>query len=156
MPRSEPPRVLRRLAGIQQPPAFSIYPDYAALALRLRSVNPRLSAERAAFLSRHVSRLRPDGQVEMACDPWHKLPLPSHYRVEDSMACWRRIEVPVLLLLADHGFVHKRFGGEDPAEDERRIEVFRELQVEAITDSGHNVQHDQPEQVAAALEDFLT
>jgi pimeloyl-ACP methyl ester carboxylesterase len=29
------------------------------------------------------------------------------------------------------------------------------VQVITITDSGHNVQHDQPKQIASALEEFL-
>lgn len=142
------------LDGVQEEPALRSYPDRAALARRLKAVNPRLSEARAEFLSGAVSRLRADGQIEMACDPWHKIPSPNLYRVEDAMNCWQRIEAPTLMLVADQGYVQERFG-DHPDELQRRLACFRRHQVVTIRDAGHNVQHDQPEQVAAALEQFL-
>jgi len=143
------------LTEVFQVPAMRGYKDHDALARRLMSVNPRLSATRAAFLSRSVSRVGPDGVVAMACDPWHKIPSPTLYRVEDSMSSWRRITAPVLMLMADQGFVHQRFGN-DAVEMQRRLDCFQNRQLTTISESGHNVQHDQPEQVASALELFLS
>ena len=131
------------------------YEDATALARRLRQSNSRLSAERADFLSQNVSRIRADGLVEMACDPWHKIPSPSLYKIEDVMNFWRSITCPVQMLIADDGFVFERFGT-DSDEYKERISCFNELQVVRITDAGHNIQHDQPEQVATALERFLS
>jgi pimeloyl-ACP methyl ester carboxylesterase len=142
------------LDAIQEQPKMRAYPDHAALARRLMASNPRLDEKRAAFLSRAVSRIGPDGRIEMACDPWHKVPSPLPYRVEDAKAVWRNIEAPVLMLVADQGFVHMRFGN-DPAEYRSRIESFPNVRVETISDSGHNVQHDQPEQIASELEKFF-
>lgn len=142
------------LDAIQEQPKMRAYPDHAALARRLMASNPRLDEKRAAFLSRAVSRIGPDGRIEMACDPWHKVPSPLPYRVEDAKAVWRNIEAPVLMLVADQGFVHMRFGN-DPAEYRSRIESFPNVRVETISGSGHNVQHDQPEQIASALERFF-
>ncbi len=142
------------LAAMRTEPKMRGYPSHAALARRLRAVNPRLSVERAAFLAQTVSRFGADGQVEMACDPWHKIPAPAVYRVEDAMASWRRIVAPVLLLIADEGFVHERFGS-DSEELRRRMACFAALESSTIVDSGHNLQHDQPEAVASALEAFL-
>ena len=130
------------------------YPDHESLARRLIAANPRLDGKKATFLSRAVSRIRPDGQIEMACDPWHKVPSPTPYRAEDAKATWRKIAAPVLMLIADQGYVHQRFGN-DPDEFRSRIESFSNVQVATISDSGHNVQHDQPEQIALALERFL-
>ena len=143
------------LSGVFEQPEMRGYKDHGALARRLMSVNPRLTKVRAEFLSHSVSCVRPDGMVVMACDPWHKIPSPTLYRVEDSMASWQRIRAPVLMLIADQGFVHQRFGN-DPAELQRRLACFQERQVITISDAGHNIQHDQPEQVAAALDLFLT
>ena len=142
------------LDALQEQPQMRAYPDHGALARRLMASNPRLDEKRASFLSRAVSRTRADGQVEMACDPWHKIPSPTPYRVEDAKAIWRKIEAPVLMLVADQGYVHQRFGG-NPEEYRNRMESFRNAKTVTITDSGHNVQHDQPEQVAKALEEFL-
>lgn len=142
------------LAALQEQPQMRTYPDHASLARRLMATNPRLDEKKAAFLSRAVSRTRPDGQIEMACDPWHKIPSPVPYRVEDSKAIWRKIEAPVLMLVADQGYVNQRFGN-NPDEYRSRIESFPNVQVVTISDSGHNIQHDQPEQIASALEEFL-
>lgn len=149
-----PAQLAKWLDGASGEPRLNSYPDHAALARRLRFANPRLTPERAAFLAQHVGRVRDDGQVEMACDPWHKLAAPTLYRIEDAMAAWRKIAVPVLMLIADQGFVQMRFGDE-PAEYQRRLGCFADARVVRIADAGHNVQHDQPDAVAAALEAFL-
>lgn len=143
------------LTAVEATPEMRAYKDHEALARRLLSVNHRLTANRAEFLSRSVSYVRPDGLVAMACDPWHKIPSPTLYRVEDSMASWQRITAPVLMLTADQGYVHQRFG-DFPEELQRRLECFKNRLVMTISDAGHNIQHDQPEQVAAALDKFLT
>ncbi len=150
-----PGQIDKWLTGIQDEPALRAYASHPALARRLMLMNPRLSEPRANFLAETVSRVRPDGQVEMACDPWHKVPSPAVYRIEDAMASWRKITAPVLMLIADKGFVMDRFG-KDPAEYARRMGCFARAEVQAILEAGHNVQHDQPAQVAAALERFLT
>lgn len=142
------------LAAIQEQPQMRAYPDHAALARRLMAGNHRLDEKKAAFLSRAVSRTRTDGQIEMACDPWHKIPSPVPYRAEDAKATWKKIEAPVLMLIADQGYVHHRFDN-DPDEYRSRIQSFSSVKVVTIADSGHNVQHDQPEQIALALEEFL-
>ncbi len=142
------------LEGVQSVPKLRTYPNHEMLANRLMQANHRLSEEHATFLSRTVSRIRPDGQIELACDPWHKIPSPVPYRVEDSKACWRKIEAPVLMAIPDHGFVIQRFGNESD-EYRSRIECFSNGRVVTVSDSGHNVQHDQPEQLVSALEDFF-
>ena len=145
----------RWLRAIAEPPKLSVYADCAALARRLRLANPRLTEPRAAFLAQNVSRTRSDGRIEMACDPWHKIPSPALYVVDDALASWRKIVAPVLMLVADKGFVMHRFGN-DPKEYRRRLNAFANAQLVTIADAGHNVQHDQPETVAAELERFLT
>jgi pimeloyl-ACP methyl ester carboxylesterase len=136
-------------------PALRLYPDHASLQRRMQAVNPRLTETKAAFLAQALSRVREDGKVEMACDPWHRVPSPMLYRIDDQMACWRAIKAPVLMLVADDGFVHERFG-DDSAERERRLAAFANLQLTRIEDCSHNLQHDQPEKVAEVLERFLT
>lgn len=142
------------LSSVFEQPEMRGYKSHEALARRLMSVNHRLTAKRADFLSHSVSCVRPDGLVAMACDPWHKIPSPTLYRVEDSMASWQLITAPVLLLFADQGFVHQRFA-DKPDELKRRLACFKDRHVVTISEAGHNVQHDQPEQVALALDQFL-
>jgi pimeloyl-ACP methyl ester carboxylesterase len=154
-PATDAPAELRKwLEAIADEPRQRPFPDPPALAQRLMKLNPRLPHARADFLARTTSRQRPDGSIEMACDPWHKTPSPTVYRVDEVMDTWRRIAAPVLLLIAEHGYVQQRFGN-DPYELERRLACFKDRQVVVVADCGHNMQHDQPGSVAAALEGFL-
>ena len=153
-PDEAPGQLARWLDNLRSGQPTRTYPDHDAFARRLMQANPRLTEARAAFLARHVSRVLPDGRLTMAGDPWHKVPSPIRYNAGDAMTCWRAIKAPVLMLLADKGYVAERFADE-PAEIERRLACFADMRRETITESGHNLQHDQPEQVAAAIEAFL-
>lgn len=149
-----PERIAAWLDECRKPQTMRRYNDHAALARRLMLSNPRLTEERAAFLAQHVSRRTADGGVEMACDAWHRAASPARYQIDEAMACWRRVEAPVLMLIAEHGFVMERFG-EEPEELQRRLNCFRNVQTQTIADAGHNLHHDQPAAVAAALDAFL-
>lgn len=146
---------LRRwLAAMDEDHHLRAYADEAAFAARLQAGNPRLSADKAAFLARHVSYQRDDGRLLLAGDPWHKVPAPTLYRVDEVMSIWRNIVTPLLMINADDGFVDDRFG-DNPEEYARRLACFTTARVVTLADCGHNVQHDQPQQVAALLETFL-
>lgn len=153
-PADAPARIATWLDELKDAPRMRTYHDPAALARRLSLADPRLPPERASFLAQNVSRVRTDGEVEMACDAWHKTSSPNLYHIDEVMACWQSIEAPVLMLIADQGFVRDRFANATD-EYQRRVACFRNLQIIPVTDAGHNVQHDQPEQVALALERFL-
>lgn len=149
------PNLLGRwLDKVDQGVTANFHPDCEALAARLMEANPRLTESRAAFLSWNVSRMNSDATVTMACDPWHRVSPPLVYHIEDTLACWRRITAPVQLQIAEHGFIVRRFGN-NPQEYKRLLSSFSNLCTVSIPDSGHSVQHDQPERVAAAIEDFL-
>jgi pimeloyl-ACP methyl ester carboxylesterase len=158
LPPSEPadaPEKLRLwLDQIAGSPELRRYPDALAFAKRLMKTNPRLTAERAAYLAEHVTRRLSDGSLAMACDPWHRVPSPLRYQTEDVLAGWRKIVAPVLNLFAADGFVIERFGTSE-AELARRLACFRQQHQLTIADCGHNLQHDQPVAVAAAIEAFL-
>ena len=155
-PEAEAPVLLDKWLDAQaRPPRLPTHADHAAFVRRLCAVNPRLAPDKAAFLAAHVGRMAGDGRGEMACDPWHKVPSPFVYRIEDVMACWRQVTAPTLMVIAEQGYVTERFG-DDAAELRRRLDCFADHRVVTIADAGHNLQHDQPEQVAAALEAFLS
>ncbi len=149
-----PGRLGHWIAGIDSPPPLRVYKDYAELARRLRLSNPRLGEREADFLARHTGRSHPEGGVDLACDPWHRLPSPIPYRVEEAMACWRKASAPVLLLVAEDGFVSQRFAS-DGEELARREACFARFARQTIEDCGHNLHHDQPARVARAIEAFF-
>jgi pimeloyl-ACP methyl ester carboxylesterase len=139
---------------LKKTPELRPYESRELLAKRLRQFNARMTAERADFIAEHCSTLRPDGQYVVACDPWHKVPSPNLYRLEEVMACWRAVTAPVELIVADEGYVMQRFE-KDPDEMQRRLACFANLTLARIDDCGHNVQHDRPERLAALVEAFF-
>lgn len=154
-PDDAPTQLTNWLNAVGKTPRLNVYGDFPALAKRLRQANPRLSEAQATFLAENVGRRRADGLVDMACDPWHRVAGPLLYRSEEVMAYWRAIVCPVLHVIADGGYVEERFGT-DAAEYQLRLNCFRHAETVRVAGSGHNIQHDQPESVARALEAFLT
>ncbi len=88
-PAEAPQRLRSWLEQLAEGAGFRHYPDFDALAARLRRDNPRLDAARAGFLARHLGRGRDGGGVELGADPCHKLVNPILYRIEEVKSCWR-------------------------------------------------------------------
>lgn len=135
--------------------------DYASgdeVARRLQRNNPRLTLARAAFLSQHWAIEQADGRWAVAGDPSHKIVNPTLYRLDEVLACWARIECPVLWIRAAATEV-LRFVAESRAaaveEVERRRGALRDVEALVIEDAGHMVHHDQPEALARAISDFI-
>lgn len=149
-----PGRIREWLDNTRKTPKLRSYGSREQLAERLRQANSRLLAERAAFLAQHCAVETPDGRWVIACDPWHRVPSPHLYRIEEVMACWRAVTAPVRLVTADHGYVTQRFAG-TPDELQRRMACFVKGSIVHIEDCGHNVQHDRPEKLAELIESFF-
>ena len=95
--------------------SFRPYRRREEFATRMRRDNPRLSDERAAFLSEHSLRAVEDGFI-FAGDPRHRWINPVLYPLEEAKACWRRTrfagdEVAVAdRLPGSHGVLCQRTG----------------------------------------------
>lgn len=152
-PDEAPARFDRWLKELRDPPGLRPYADFGALAARLRKSNPRLSAERADFLARHWGREQ-DGKVLLRGDPAHKLVNPVLYRYEEALACWQKVTAPVLWVDADQSDLPKRMGVTAAQNAERRA-AFRKLEYRTVSGAGHMLHHDQPEAVAALIEEFF-
>jgi len=153
-PAAAPARYETWLDELVEAPSLKPYASLEEVAARLMRNNPRLSPEYAEFLAPHWSLQQDDGRYILAGDPAHKIVNPVLYRVEEAMACWRRIEAPVLWLWGDGEWMRKWFktGEEDLAE---RRAAFRDLREAILPDCGHMMHHDQPAALARVLEDFL-
>ncbi len=149
-----PGRIREWLDHTRATPQMRAYANREQLAARLLQFNARLLPERAVFLALHCASELPDGQFTVACDPWHKVPSPQLYRVEEVMACWRAMTAPVRLVTADEGYVLQRFE-KHPDELQRRMACFARGSIVRIDDCGHNVQHDRPEKLAELIEAFF-
>ena len=148
-----PARYAKWLDQLADLPGLKPYANYAELAARLVKQNPRLGQEKADFLSRHWGKAQGDSII-LAGDPGHKLVNPMLYRLDEAMACWRRVTAPVLWIGGAESFVIKGFAAK-PEEYEPRKACFTELTEHIIKDAGHMVHHDQPEILAQLIEEFL-
>lgn len=154
-PAQAPERYARWLDELGTSKGFRPYASFAALAARMRQNNPRLTAERADFLARHWGRALPDGQVQLRGDPAHKIVYPVLYRYEEARACWREVTAPVLWVDAAESKALARVGLDAAQYAERRA-AFRNLRYVTVSNAGHMLHHDQPEQVARLIEEFVS
>ncbi len=152
-PEQAPSRYRTWLDELKDRPGFRPYRDFDELAERLRKGNPRLTAERAHFLSRHWGK-EEGGRVVLRGDPAHKIVNPILYRYEEAEACWRNVSAPVLWVEAEHSDSLKRMKME-PRELAERRAAFPKLRHEMVADAGHMLHHDQPEALARLVEAFL-
>lgn len=152
-PEQAPKRYARWLNELHERPTLRPYEDFGALAERLRAGNPRLTRERADFLARFWGRGE-GNSVVLRSDPAHKIVNPLLYRVEEVQACWREASAPVLWVDAAESDTLKRLGLSDAQHAERR-NCFKNLKHVTVPNAGHMLHHDQPEEVARLIEDFL-
>jgi pimeloyl-ACP methyl ester carboxylesterase len=153
-PEEAPGRFARWLDELRHRPRLRPYKDFAELAARLRQANPRLDAERAAFLARHWGRDAGRQGVVLRGDPAHKIVNPVLYRYEEACACWQQVSAPVLWVDAERSETLERLRL-DPAQRAQRRDAFRHIRHVTVPDAGHMLHHDQPEAVARLIEDFL-
>jgi len=140
------------LDGLRDPPQFSTYDSRDAVADRLQRTSPWLARERALFLAGHWAAPGPDGRWRLTSDPAHKLPFPTVYRLEETMAVWRCIRAPVLWVEATGSYIAGWLG---EGELLRRMRVLADCRLETVPECGHMLHIEQPERVASLVEPFL-
>lgn len=155
-PEEAPSRYARWLDELTTPPRLRGYTRLDAVAARLRETNPLLSESFAAWLAPHWARQTEDGRWELQADAAHKRVNPVLYRKEEVMACWQRISAPMLWVEGDRTDVAKWWGHRYPREDfEARLAVVPNIERHVLSPAGHMLHHDQPEQLARLVSDFL-
>jgi len=156
-PAQAPGRYAKWLDEVKAPPTMSGYASLEAVAARLQKTNPRLPADRAAFLAQHWSAQNARGEWEIQGDPAHKMTGPLLYQAEEVLACWRRITAPVLWVEAEHTDMWRWMGPKEEARHEvdRRMAHLADVTPRMMPDAGHMLHHDQPEALARMIEDFL-
>jgi len=159
-----PDKLAAWLDALADPPALSSYADFEAVARRLMKNDPRLTADRAAFLARQWAADDGGGKVRLTADPRHKLPFPIVYRLEEVFAVWRRIVARVLWVAAEDSHIPRWLDhhpeGEAATDSlagvRRRMARVPGATLVTIADAGHMLHHDQPDAVADAVERFLS
>jgi pimeloyl-ACP methyl ester carboxylesterase len=152
-PGDAPARQRRWLEQLREEPDFAVHPTIEALVADLRRRNPRLDAAQADFVARCWARQHDDGTWRIRSDPAHKRINPVLYRREEAEACWRRIEAPLLYVIATES-THMASLGVD-ATVERMSTLIRRLEPTEIAGAGHMIHHEQPRALAAAIVDFF-
>jgi len=153
-PCEAPGRYQKWLNGLEAAAPFRSYASPAEFAHRMCAENPRLSGERAAYLAPEMVFEDDTGRFVSHGDPRHRQVNPVLYRREEAMACWRRALAPVLALVPESEDLRARLGVPDEVY-RQGLACFRECRELVIADSGHNLHHDRPDAVAAAIEAFV-
>ena len=151
-----PARLARWMDAVKQPPALKPYATVQEVEQRLMKNNPRLSADKAAFLAPYWAELKKHGEIErweIRADPAHRLMSPLLYHVEEVLACWRGITVPTLWVEAVQSDSREKLGGIADFED--RLTHVKNLSTHKIDQAGHMVHHDQPEELGQVIMHFL-
>ena len=122
--------------------------------------NPRLSADKAAWLAERWAR--PDktvggaGQWKIQGHAAHKVTSAQIYRLEELLEIYQRITAPLLAVEADSDSMAQWWKGAYTLDDyHQRLKNVADARIAVITDAGHMLHHDQPEQLALLIEDFL-
>jgi pimeloyl-ACP methyl ester carboxylesterase len=136
--------------------ALKTYADADGVARRLMKTNPRLGEDKAQWLARHWARPNAQGQWQILGDAAHKIVNAQLYRVDEVLACFSAISAPVLSVEASDNQMDQWWQGKYTlAEFHQRLQSVPNLQQAVVPDAGHMLHHDQPEQLAALIEDFV-
>ncbi|MFM6985511.1 MAG: alpha/beta fold hydrolase [Hydrogenophaga sp.] len=132
------------------------YDSADGVARRLMKTNPRLGADKAAWLAQHWAAPDAHGRWAVLGDAAHKVVNPQLYRVDEALAIYARITAPVLSVIASDDSLGQWWKGRFTlAEYRERLRQVPRLTEALIEDAGHMLQHDQPQRLAALIEDFL-
>ena len=136
--------------------ALKAYDSSEGVARRLMKTNPRLAADKAAWLACHWAAQNAQGQWEIQGDPAHKVISAHLYQVEEALEIYRRISAPVLSVTASDDSLSQWWKGTFTlAQYQERLQAVPHLQSAVIADAGHMLHHDQPDALARLIEKFL-
>ena len=156
VPSMAPKRFAQWLDELKAPATLAPYASADAVAERLRKNNPRLPADKAAWLARRWSAPGDDGRWRLRADPAHKRVNPLLHHVEETLEIWKRIEVPLLWVEGDQTDLSLWWGQRYTREEfHQRLQVVHQVEKRLLPGAGHMLHHDQPEALAQHIEQFL-
>ncbi|MEO8281499.1 MAG: alpha/beta hydrolase [Ideonella sp.] len=155
-PAQAPERYITWLDELKQPARLRRYENLDGVAARLRKTNPRLSAQRAAYLAGHWARQCADGMWDILGDPAHRRINPVLYQRAEALACWAAIRAPLLWVEGSLSDIATHWGGRYPRSDfEARLAVVPQVERVVLEGAAHMLHHDQPETLAGHLQRFI-
>ena len=132
------------------------YDSAAGVAQRLMKTNPRLGQDKARWLATHWAREDADGRWLILGDPAHKIINAQLYRLDEVLAVFEHITLPVLMVEASDDSMSFWWKGKlTMAQHRERLQRVPQLEIARIENSGHMLHHDQPENLARLIERFI-
>ncbi len=136
--------------------ALKSYDDTAGVAQRLMKTNPRLPADKADWLASRWARPDAAGQWRIQGHAAHKVTSAHIYRADEMLEIYKRIAAPLLAVEASSDSLSKWSKGSYTLADyHERLKNVPDAQTAVVHDAGHMLHHDQPEQLALLIENFL-
>jgi len=146
--------------------ALRTYNSVEGVARRLMKTNPRLALDEAGMAKAHwlagqwaqEITTGPDaGKWAILGDPAHKLISATLYRAAETLALYRSIQAPTLMVEASDDSLHEWWEGQYTLEQfHERLKNVPNCTTHVIPDTSHMLHHDKPEELARLIEDFLT
>ena len=132
------------------------YDALAGVARRLMKTNPRLGADKAQWLASHWAAQTPQGQWRIQGQAGHKLVSAHLHRLEEVLALYRRLTMPVLCVEAQTSSLDTWWKGSYTLDDyHQRLQAIAQVELASLPDAGHMLHHDQPEALARMVEQFI-
>ena len=132
------------------------YPNLEAVAQRLMKTNPRLSQDKAQWLSQHWARPNDQGEWRILGHAAHKVINAQLFRVEEVLSIYERISAPTLCVVAQEDSLTQWWKEKYTLDEfKQRIEQVPNVKHAVVQDAGHMLHHDQPQHLAELIENFL-
>ncbi len=134
-----------------------IHPGYQSVqhfAERLVKANDQLSMSKALFLAKEFTQKNHSGSYELRAEPSVRATLPLYPHREQILEFWGGVTAKTLFILGTASFVTRAIE-KYPGELRSRIEAVAGYEEVVLEGATHNMQHEQPQLIAATVEHFL-
>ena len=152
-PNNAPVTYRRWLEKQESTPKFNGYLSYDELVPRITKRSPTMKLDRAAFVAKEWAYEDSDGHVSLRADPYHKLPNAIQYRRSEAEACWNNITARTIFIWGEHTNFNKEMDLMRNMTSANH--PFTKAEIVCIKNTGHMIHFENPESLAAVLEDFL-
>lgn len=133
------------------------YASLEAVAQRLIKTNPRLGTDKAHWLAQHWARANEQGEWRILGHAAHKVVNAQLFKTDETQAIYERITAPTLCVVASSDSMNQWWNDRYTLDEfKQRIAVVPNLTHAVIEDAGHMLHHDQPQELARLLEEFLS
>ncbi|HUR89947.1 MAG TPA: alpha/beta hydrolase [Ramlibacter sp.] len=136
---------------------LNAYDSPAGVARRLMKTNKRLKQDKADWLALQWARPDESGKWRILGDAAHKITNANLYRVDEALEIYKCIAAPTLAVEASDDSLSQWWQNRFTlAEYHERLKSVPNCRVARVEDAGHMLHHDQPENVAKLINEFMS